>query len=105
MLSTIRTRRFFSTLVVVSLLAGAGGCVHTKPPVMSASAAESCRSATMQWFGPTGTGDRDRLNAWCAGVGQPVLQLVPPVNAASPVSVEDVVFVSWNVHVGNGDLS
>ena len=69
----------------------------------------------MRWFGPDDTRDRHRLSAWCAGVGQPVVQLVPPLNATgappadaastSPVSIEDVVFVTWNVHVGNGDLN
>ena len=69
----------------------------------------------MRWFGPDDRRDRARLKAWCAGVGQPVVQLSPPANtigatpantaAASRVSIEDVVFVSWNVHVGNGDLN
>jgi len=100
---------------VVSSLVGVGGCVRTKPPVMSPSTAESCRSATVRWFGPADSRDRERLSAWCAGVGQPVLQLVPRVNdtgnpvvkpaTTSPLSIEDVVFVSWNVHVGNGDLN
>jgi hypothetical protein len=99
----------------VSSLAGAGGCVRTKPPVMSPAAAESCRSATIRWFGPNDTRDRARLKAWCAGVGQPVVQHAPQANATgtepanatgtSAVSLEDIVFVSWNVHVGNGDLN
>jgi endonuclease/exonuclease/phosphatase family metal-dependent hydrolase len=74
---------------------------------MLPSAAESCRSAAMPWFGPDDQRDRARLSAWCAGVGQPVVLPVPQSNNAgtSAVSLEDVVFVSWNVHVGNGDLN
>jgi hypothetical protein len=99
----------------VSSLVGVGGCVRAKPPVMLPSAAESCRSAAMRWFGPDDRRDRSRLNAWCAGVGQPVVLAGPLANnagrpnanasATSPLSLEDIVFVSWNVHVGNGDLN
>jgi hypothetical protein len=108
-----RRWRFPSVLAVVASLAGAGGCVRTKPPVMSPARAESCRTATVRWFSPTDTRDLERLNEWCAGVGPPVVRLIPPTIAAgvepanpagTPMSVEDVVFVSWNVHVGNGDL-
>jgi endonuclease/exonuclease/phosphatase family metal-dependent hydrolase len=74
---------------------------------MLPSAAESCRSAAMPWFGPDDRRDRARLNAWCAGVGQPVVLAAAQANNAglSRVSLEDIVFVSWNVHVGNGDLT
>jgi endonuclease/exonuclease/phosphatase family metal-dependent hydrolase len=63
-----------------------------------------CRSATLEWYAPDDVRERRRLDSWCAGVGdaavQPVATAVPPAS----IHIEDITFVSWNVHVGGGDL-
>ncbi len=84
----------------------AGGCVRVSPPVMSPAAAGSCRSPALRWFAPGDTRDRTRLDAWCAGVGPPVVQPAPlaPVAESPAITLQDIAFVSWNVHVGNGDI-
>jgi hypothetical protein len=108
---------------VVSSIVGVGGCVRLQPPDMAPAAHESCRSTTVQWFGPDDLHDRARLDAWCAGVGPAIVEtatalqenttaqpdattpLPEATTGASAVTLNDVTFVSWNVHVGNGDLA
>ena len=81
------------------------GCVRTSPPVLSPTLSGSCRSESLRWFAPENAQHRTRLDQWCAGVGLPVIQ---PANLdadrSQPVELADVTFVSWNVHVGNGDI-
>jgi endonuclease/exonuclease/phosphatase family metal-dependent hydrolase len=67
----------------------------------------SCRSASLQWFAPDDQTDRERLDAWCAGVGLPVIDasaLRTRLREPSAIPIDDLTFVSWNVHVGNGDI-
>jgi endonuclease/exonuclease/phosphatase family metal-dependent hydrolase len=73
------------------------------PPVMRPALGGPCRTETMQWFAPDDAANRARLDSWCAGVGTPVVH--HQVNdLAEGVTLADVTFASWNVHVGNGDL-
>ena len=69
--------------------------------------AGACRTADLRWYAPSDEGDRARLEAWCAGVGSPVMHAAASrdhSDETSAVQLEDVIFVSWNVHVGNGDI-
>ena len=57
--------------------------------------------ATVTWIGPTDRRDRRALDRWCAAVG--------PIEVAAPATrgdraVDVLAIVSWNVHVGGGDL-
>jgi hypothetical protein len=65
--------------------------------------AGGCRSAALTWLAPDDEGERRRLDAWCAAVG-PAVVLPPAPVESQPVRLEDITFVSWNVHEGNGDL-
>ena len=58
----------------------------------------------MKWFAPDATGERLRLDRWCAGVGAAAIQNVPQNVPSDTVDVTDTVFASWNVHVGAGDV-
>jgi hypothetical protein len=69
---------------------------------MSPVTSGSCRNESVRWFAPEDVRHRARLDAWCAGVGAPVIQ--SPEASRGSVSLSDVTFVSWNVHVGNGDV-
>jgi endonuclease/exonuclease/phosphatase family metal-dependent hydrolase len=44
------------------------------------------------------------LDSWCAGVG-PASIANRQTAAAGDVTLSDITFVSWNVHVGNGNLT
>jgi endonuclease/exonuclease/phosphatase family metal-dependent hydrolase len=80
------------------------GCVRWSPPSMiPASGGPPCRTDALRWFSPDDRNERRRLDAWCAGVGPPLIQRGAHVGAQS-VSLGAMTFVSWNVHVGNGDI-
>jgi hypothetical protein len=87
---------------VVCLLAVSAGCVKERPPVMSPLASGSCRASSFRWIGPNDAHNRARLDSWCAGVGVPIIH---DGSQHSAVRLSDVTFVSWNVHVGNGDIA
>ena len=74
------------------------------PPAMSPVRAGDCRSETLEWFAPDASAYRSRLDAWCAGVGLPVVESFHTGDAGESASIADITFVSWNVHVGNGDV-
>ena len=57
----------------------------------------------MQWFAPDDPRERARLDAWCAGVGGAIQTTAAPA-APETIGIEDITFVSWNVHVGSGDI-
>ena len=71
---------------------------------MSPAAPGSCRNESIRWFAPEDVRHRARLDAWCAGVGDPIIQSLDASSTRLAVSLSDVTFVSWNVHVGNGDV-
>src|SRR5262245_24616426 len=54
------------------------------------------------WVGPDDRRQRARLDDWCAMVGPVVYEAEPRL--ARPTPVDRVAVVSWNTHVGGGDL-
>ena len=56
----------------------------------------------MVWIAPDAARDRDRLVKWCQTVG-PVVVESPPADAA-PAVADRLAIITWNVHVGGGDL-
>jgi endonuclease/exonuclease/phosphatase family metal-dependent hydrolase len=85
-------------------------CSLLTNPRVKPSATAICRSAppgapTLGWSIPPGAADRQRLDAWCAGVGPPLFQSTQSTSAGAQRRLaSDVAFVSWNVHVGAGDV-
>jgi endonuclease/exonuclease/phosphatase family metal-dependent hydrolase len=73
-------------------------------PMLAPVSAGSCRSPEFQWFAPDDSRERARLDAWCAGVGAPAVHVDVSAATSGGLALHDVVFVSWNVHVGNGDI-
>ena len=58
-------------------------------------------SVRVDWMGPDDGRQRRRLDRWCAGVGPPDVRMA----AASDLSAAGrIAVVSWNVHVGQGDV-
>ena len=80
------------------------GCVRWSPPAMAPAASGLCRSASLRWFAPDDQDERLRLDSWCAGVGTPAVY--SPASDSQPIAADitHLTFVSWNVHVGNGDI-
>jgi endonuclease/exonuclease/phosphatase family metal-dependent hydrolase len=63
----------------------------------------------VRWFTPAASEYRRELDAWCATVGSPVTHEPPTSVIAAPPHpispVPRIVLVSWNVHVGGGDIA
>jgi endonuclease/exonuclease/phosphatase family metal-dependent hydrolase len=67
-------------------------------------AAGSCRTTSLpsiRWTAPSDIHERMRLDSWCAGVGPALLR---QAQTGDQPALDEVMFVSWNVHVGHGDL-
>jgi endonuclease/exonuclease/phosphatase family protein len=79
------------------------GCVRRTPAVIAPIASGSCRAETVLWFAPDDARERARLDAWCTGVGGPAY-VVSGADSTTVVDMSGVAFVSWNVHVGSGDI-
>ena len=80
-----------------------GGCSTRSHVPIEALAEAPCSSATgVVWAGPTARDHRSQLGAWCRSVGNLMISTpaVPPVD----VSASGLVVLTWNQHVGHGDL-
>lgn len=59
----------------------------------------------VSWIAPETDRDRIRLAEWCAAVGPVLYEPLPALGAgAGDRSLDRVAIVSWNTHVGGGDL-
>jgi endonuclease/exonuclease/phosphatase family metal-dependent hydrolase len=86
------------------IVLGLSGCVRPTSAVVTPITAGPCRSgASLEWFAPSDPRERKRLDAWCAGVGEAEHVRAAAAGTQS-ADMADVVFVSWNVHVGSGDI-
>jgi endonuclease/exonuclease/phosphatase family metal-dependent hydrolase len=102
----------------LSLAWGGAGCASLAAPMraLDAPAAAACRIAVdaagrpsasgVAWTVSARTVDRRALDAWCAAAGPPVVAAAEgspsPQSGADPV--DELVVVSWNLHVGGADL-
>ena len=96
---------------VAAIAAGCGSTRQTVVPNVDTravcrdlvdSAGRHVRDALV-WHYPADEGERRELGVWCQTVGPGVL--TRPRNAEAVSSSTDLVVVSWNVHVGGGQLS
>jgi endonuclease/exonuclease/phosphatase family metal-dependent hydrolase len=60
--------------------------------------------ADIRWFGPTRESDVRALERWCSAVGPPVVDAKPSRELLAGETLADLRVVTWNVHVGGGDL-
>lgn len=75
---------------------------------------ETCQSAVdergtpvataIDWRGPDDPADRAWLLARCLAVGPAVIDATPAADLVPPDSTDVLTIVSWNTHVGGGDL-
>ena len=102
---SVAGRRVGTLLVVAALAAGGCACVAR---LATGRGPQICRDvisdsgAAITWIGPPDARDREKLSDWCATVGPLVYEPIP-ARGVSP-SVDRVAIVSWNTHVGAGDL-
>jgi endonuclease/exonuclease/phosphatase family metal-dependent hydrolase len=58
----------------------------------------------VRWFGPERDPDRRSLAEWCSAVGPVVLKPEPASGVSAPPADSILTVVTWNMHVGGGDL-
>jgi endonuclease/exonuclease/phosphatase family metal-dependent hydrolase len=91
---------------LVAALIGASSCAH-RPNMAPRQLAASCHqvvpdsSRTVTWIAPDDSRDLGRLVEWCRTVG-PLLVESPAAAPAGPI--DELAILTWNVHVGGGDL-
>lgn len=106
--------------VTTALLAAVvGGCVlpHSMNVADSTSGAvpgstgvaAGCRPTQVgdqqiRWIVPVREADARALDRWCATVGPPVVRSKPVLGPGNASAGDTLRIVTWNVHVGGGDL-
>jgi endonuclease/exonuclease/phosphatase family metal-dependent hydrolase len=73
-----------------------------------AQAVHACRQvvpadAVVRWVEPEARSERDALARWCDTIGPILIQPLAVHSAAAPI--DRLAVVSWNVHVGGGDIA
>ena len=100
-------RHWLSRAIATALVACATGCAgaidldldtRTRPCTALADTPSPVR-----WFTPAAADQRRRLDAWCATVGTPIVQ--QPLTPSPSPTRQRIALVSWNVHVGGGDIA
>lgn len=95
-----RRARFTAGSLALGILIA---CLGSGPPLVTAEQ-PTCSVLTetaVHWLRLSATRERPSLDRWCAGVG-PSIALQPA--AASEALTPPFAVVSWNTHVGAGDL-
>ncbi len=94
---------------IILLLAGSVACAHrpsaaivTSPACRDVVSLEHVPTPSIVWIGPADARQQARLSEWCAMVGPVVYEPAPRHTPAGPI--DRVAIVSWNAHVGGGDV-
>jgi endonuclease/exonuclease/phosphatase family metal-dependent hydrolase len=96
-----------SRRVVFALVVAGAGCAH-RPPMAIRPVTSPCqqvvpdRSHSVVWIAPDEARDLERLGKWCQTVGPVVVESLPA--DAAPAIVDRLAIITWNVHVGGGDI-
>jgi endonuclease/exonuclease/phosphatase family metal-dependent hydrolase len=87
---------------VLLTVCGVSACV-SNPPLRANAGGAPCepRSSGVAWFSAVAANERAASLRWCEGIGSP---LVTP-DAATTAAVLPLAVVSWNTHVGGGDIT
>jgi endonuclease/exonuclease/phosphatase family metal-dependent hydrolase len=97
-------------LAMVAAVAVATGCAHRPSMAVRMLPATSCgqvvsnRARQVTWVAPADSRDEENLGNWCRTVGPVVVESPPEAGADAPAIVDRLALVSWNVHVGGGDI-
>ncbi len=104
----LSVRLMLRTAALAAVLLALQACAPRPWLVQAVPAGPAChavdapaRSASVQWWTPLADEDRREQLAWCRTVGPAVVRAGA---VDTPSLVDRLVVVSWNVHVGGGDL-
>lgn len=74
--------------------------VRRRACTVTTGVSPSSSTPAVTWISPRHPDERRDLDLWCATVGAPVVE-----SRASPATLSTrLIVVSWNIHVGGGDL-
>lgn len=59
---------------------------------------------SLRWYRAAGERDVELASRWCAAVGDPVIRLTPAGDFPGWTAARSLEVVTWNQHVGGGDL-
>ena len=99
--------KYWAPAAVAAFL-GAVSCAH-RPPMTVQAMPVSCHqvvpagTAAVTWIAPDDPRDIDRHARWCQTVGPVLVARFESAPVTSPVA-DQIVVISWNVHVGGGDI-
>jgi endonuclease/exonuclease/phosphatase family metal-dependent hydrolase len=93
------SRRGLFRFVLTLMAGGAAGCAGAVALVRREEPHSDSPAGEVRWFGPETAGPTPAR--WRAGVGPPLLQL--PCREI-PATADAMTFVTWNTHVGAGDI-
>jgi endonuclease/exonuclease/phosphatase family metal-dependent hydrolase len=85
-------------------------CATVHPPRVVDQRVLACRQVVpepqqaVSWIAPAADRDRTRLAEWCAAVGPVLFDPRPVTEAHSARPLDCLAIVSWNTHVGGGDI-
>jgi endonuclease/exonuclease/phosphatase family metal-dependent hydrolase len=96
--ATLRRRPLRLRAAALAALA-ATGCALASSGAAPPAPARCRDAARVAWLVPASSPELDR---WCAAVGAPALE---PAPGAGEGVADSVAVVSWNTHVGGGDLA
>jgi endonuclease/exonuclease/phosphatase family metal-dependent hydrolase len=76
--------------------------------LVDAPSIHACRQivpadAVVRWVEPELRRDRDTLARWCDTIGPILIQ--PLAVQPSPAPIDRIAIITWNVHVGSGDIA
>jgi endonuclease/exonuclease/phosphatase family metal-dependent hydrolase len=97
------------SIVGLALALSVGSSLAASRPSLAPDATALCRSTQppsppVRWSRPADDRDTRHLDAWCAAVGPLLFRPVPAARSTVAAAVDDVLIVSWNVHVGAADI-
>src|SRR5687767_14087245 len=75
----------------------------TASATVPATCAARITSSAIQWH-VSDESDARELSRWCRAVGTPVFVATPAAPAAELPSLDELVLVSWNAHLAEGQL-
>ena len=107
-LSSTRSRRSVVVHLSAAVLAVAVAGCASHHHATTALPPQTCRDVVpdpeplLLWISPTAPRDRHPLSDWCATVGPVLYKRQPPSDL--PAVVDRLAVVTWNVHVGFGDV-
>jgi len=102
--------RFLNTLLAITVLSActASSLAIARPATAPANAVSTtCPardvSSPIEWQ-TADVADAGELSRWCRAVGNPVFVEAPIATAAPLPSLDELVMVSWNAHLAEGEL-